>query len=298
MKDLGAASISPIGPPSFESAELDMWADWFWTIYGQRVSNRPLFEIVLELVADSTRLSEAIRLDAYDKALPSLASTFSWLCVLFRRCQQHPALGPVLVNEQTLSQVIWEKYPGLCPYCGHAPCVCSVRLVNTETGRKPLSNEEERSVIEARRRPREQISLNGWVDLFDEVYGIVNSTRTTAQTFFHFLEEIGEIEIELRNADLARAEGRAYEGLDWRRELADVFSWLACIYLQIRERVARADRVLGYIQQAMSEQEADHPKSFTLSDVIRGAFWDESKRRLVCCRCREPLCECPVVNRS
>src|SRR5664279_2213495 len=103
---------------NFLEATLDDWQSAFWTLYGQTDMDLKLHELMMQLVVDSTRLSEAIRKGRYDEALSCLPRVFSWLCSLCSKCiHGGDAFRDLSPSGHLLSEVIWDKYPGLCALC-------------------------------------------------------------------------------------------------------------------------------------------------------------------------------------
>ena len=64
---------------NFESVSLNDWQQSFYDLYGHIDRDLPLYDIMLQIVADSTRIAEAMRRGSYNIALPYIPRVFSWL---------------------------------------------------------------------------------------------------------------------------------------------------------------------------------------------------------------------------
>jgi hypothetical protein len=83
--------------------------------------------------------------------------------------------------------------------------MCPALHVDSMTREERKSYKEKVSAkLDAARRQAKPTTLDEWVEMFEDIYGTVNASRSSAQKTFHFLEEIGEVEVELRKADRKR----------------------------------------------------------------------------------------------
>lgn len=262
-----------------QRAPLDYWQDEFYSLYGHIDADLHLYDIMLQIVADASRIAEAMRRGEYSVALPYIPRVFSWLCSLTSKCRLNRDKFGDLSTGRRLSEIIWEKYPNLCYFCAQPRCMCPAIHVDGMTA-------EERSrqlgsvhvALEQARASRERpITLDEWVEMFERVYGAVNAARSSAEKTFHFLEEVGEVEIELRKADRIlnglpiSGEERA-KGIQLEPEIADVFSWLVSVYLHMRGFHTDLNKLVKTFE-LVPGFEATHDAPIRLKPLLSFSSW-------------------------
>lgn len=306
-----------ITPKNFESRSLDEWQLAFYDLYGDIDRDLPLYDIMLQIVADSTRIAEAMRRGSYDAALPYIPHVFSWLCSMTSKVARNQKDYHNLGGNKTLGELIWHKFPGVCAFCAEPKCKCPSIHVDAMT-------REERDEwmsgvagkLEAARRSERPSRLDDWVEMFEHVYGTVNASRSSAEKTFHFLEEIGEVEVELRKADRKQQDlatrGKTQK-IEWEDEVADVFSWLTAVYLHLRgvvhdlDRLVKAFETLGKAkddqlvkrkQPAKGNQRVKLEPLLSFSHWVWREFGNKEGVGLRCHRCTEhPKCGCKMAKR-
>jgi NTP pyrophosphatase (non-canonical NTP hydrolase) len=227
----------------------------------------------------------------------------SWLSTMASKVAvqnaQYRDLGP----GQTLSEIVWHKYPGVCYYCGQAECVCLLldvdRIKDTST---PEQLKEHKKWLEgvlgrARNQGERPKSIDQWVDMLDRIYGGANRSRTSAEKTFHLLEEIGEVEQELRAADRSLTGAYPARPIGWEEEVADVFSWIVAVFCHIRRSIARTN---GYAEAyARATGLGLEGNLLNRRPVISELLWFEfgdPEVGLTCHRCHKTRCDmtlCP-----
>ena len=176
-------------------------ADWqalFDQIYGRRNRRRVRGEIWLHLVGRAGLLAEALRKEAATRYIAAqLCHIFGWLCAFANK------------EGIQLSQMVWKKYPGYCPYCrASVKCVCigSLRKREINWGQQPPLLDDTQLTL----------ALSDWQKMFQRIYGNVNRVVARFQVGFHLFEEIGET----ARVILQREE------TELELEIADVFAWV------------------------------------------------------------------------
>jgi NTP pyrophosphatase (non-canonical NTP hydrolase) len=171
---------------------LRQWQELLCRIYGDK--NRRDYcsaDLLLHVVEEAGALAESLRKEDGQTERP-LVHIFSWL-LAFATSQQIDA-----------EDAVFEKYHGLCPYCGaEERCNC----ISAETKPGKWFRDEQA-------KPPE--SLTGWLNLFHRIYGNVNKVAGKDKIWLHLLEEMGEVSRAFRLND----KKALYE------ELADAFAWL------------------------------------------------------------------------
>lgn len=117
---------------NFTTASLDAWQAAFWNLYGTVDLDIPLYDMMLQLVGDSTSLAEAIRKRDYTEAFPVLPRIFSWLTTMVSKVRVQTSEYADIGDGKSLSEIVWNKYPSICYHCGFDRCVCILYDVDKE----------------------------------------------------------------------------------------------------------------------------------------------------------------------
>lgn len=131
-----------------------------------------IFDLLTQMQRFTMRALKGIRKGDQAKLRLNLLISFSWMIAIANRMH-------IDVEDE-----IWKRFPGLCSYCGFAPCRC-----------KKL-HPKKRMVpgISATERPK---SLKGFQEMFRSIYP--PSRRTLPDAGVHLAEETGEIGEAIHN---------------------------------------------------------------------------------------------------
>lgn len=83
-----------------------------------------------------------------------------------------------------LDKALWERFPAVCSYCGHAPCVCRSRKIKTRQNIK----------IDESKKPK---TLKEYQEMFQSIYPA--ETRSLENAGIHLAEEMGELSEAVMN---------------------------------------------------------------------------------------------------
>ena len=172
---------------------LKEWQKMFADIFGKK--NRKDYsaaDLLLHIEESASKIDEGLRKEKKTEFITPLSRLFSWF------------LAFATEIEIDIEKTVWDKYQGICPYCGAKEnCFCIALdtkpaewIRNTEDG------------IPA--------SLDEWQKMFKRIYGHINKMMWTLQIWLHFHEELGEISEAFR---LGQSESL-------KEEVADAFAWL------------------------------------------------------------------------
>ena len=155
-------------------------------------------DIILRLLEEIAKIMEIARKDDLEALPVQLAKTFSlWNGVATRL-------------KVDLQEVLWYKYPGVCPYClREKNCICAVEHPH-------IPNKEQILRKFRRDRQSEPKTLKAHQELHRELYALQNRRIMVIQTAAHLAEEAGEISKEYRHKN--------HEELC--DEMADTGSWM------------------------------------------------------------------------
>ncbi|KIO46546.1 MULTISPECIES: MazG-like family protein [Sanguibacteroides] len=181
---------------------IDDWAKTINQIYERNNCERSFKDIIVFFYEDVGRCFQLInrkREAEIEKILPSI---FKWFCVLFFKYSN---------RNINLSDVLWNKFPGICPYCQKTTCQCRIGKEQLDI---PSLRDHVRNNID--RKPK---TINEWQSHFQKIY-----PRGAESSFIinvsHLAEELAELSEAYRKKhikkDLPCVE----------MEMADVFSWI------------------------------------------------------------------------
>lgn len=295
--------MAPITHANYRTASLDEWQMAFWRLYGHKDDETPLFDLLLQMVADATRLAEAVRKQKAAEALPYIPRVFTWLANMITKCANDPSLYGDLSSTASLSRIVWNKYPRLCSLCAEPRCMCPFLALDPDSKAAVLEGERSSRLKHARSQTdRMPATLDSWAGMFDQIYGIPHARLPLAEKTLHFFEEVGEVEVELRKWDRLAANiippGREeeYSKIEFEDEIADVFSWLISMFIDIAEALKRANDFMETFREKRrhaptGKREFDPP---TFSEWLWVEFGDPQTGTLRCHVCHQPKCECKV----
>ena len=213
-------------------------------------------------------------------------------------------------TEVTLSDIIWNKYPRVCPVCfgrrtndGEAtdiqlirPCDCLLYPVETRDPKQVKGY-----INKLRQYAKDHIddkpkSVNEWQQLFQNIYEANLRHLSLTDIAFHLLEEVGEVSnAMLRMYTYDREEFAAGEP-EWRQkglesEIADVSSWLFALvnHLEVIPEIGRE------FQKFLWGEDVVALPPIKLSSIIWKRYGSDSLDSLYCPhKCKKPVCECPI----
>ena len=195
-----------------------------------------LWDLLIQEERFAMRALKGIRQNDMQKLGHNLLISFSYLMSIANRLH-------IDVDEET-----WERFPGLCSYCGKQPCAC--QTTKPSTRRKITADENA--------RPKTLAEVQS-------MFGMIYPTdkRTMADAGVHLAEEIGEVSEAIHNY---LGEHREEQFDEVKLELADLVS---CIF-----GVANSAHI--DIAKEFSEMYRDNchvchhaPCTCTFSDIVR-----------------------------
>ncbi|MBA3550848.1 hypothetical protein H0W32_01415 [Patescibacteria group bacterium] len=119
--------------------------------------------------AHATQILKAVRKVRLDKISYQVCMAFSWAEALANRFHLN------------LEDEVWNRFPGVCPYCNQPQCRCGQKRPSK---RKPV-------VVDPRLRPS---SCHGYQHMFARIY-----PQTLPEAASHLAEEVGEVDDAIQN---------------------------------------------------------------------------------------------------
>lgn len=239
----------------YRARSLDEW----YRIVNKMYLDRNFYRHPESLFTHLVEIVGGLSLLASDKAKPGvdpqsyMAKAIAWWCALCGK-----------MRIRSVEQMIWAKFPGVCPYCQKSPhknADCrKLKKQNKDPDWTTLRELAEKNVD---KRPS---TLGGWLAMFTKIYDPQPGEQYPA-TFARFTEELGELAEATRLFQLAP--GYFFS------EAADFFAWL--MHLQ----------ALLLMKNEFDGNEGDQ---------LERAMWSQYPGR--CKDCGNALCNCPPVLRK
>lgn len=167
------------------------WCHDFGYLYRKADKGRPPEEHWLAALAHCSSVGEAIRKQHYSDLMYCAAHTFCWICsYVSNLASRSLQLSDLLFYWPVgLSETIYLKFPGLCPYCLSNPCKCHAQKIDQQ------KNKGAHYVELLKHWKGGKVSghtLRDWQTLFFSLYGSRIHVEELSSIGFHFLEEAGE----------------------------------------------------------------------------------------------------------
>ena len=270
---------TPINSMNLPESTLDDWMGEFWRIYEHHDRQRDLIEMWAMAAEDASTAGQGIREADPAGTLRSIAHASCWCLSFVARLFHDGQLPPQFRISKhfpelhSLADVVWFKYPAICPRCGKGSCICPI-LVEAA----PV----EREMEAARRKANRPETLADWESHFSRIYDVAHLSRSLEELGFHYEEEVGEVFRAIRRlsvnvSGLSPDEVKARQ-VNLVEEIADVVSWTVSVVRKLAKQAEEIERYAG----------AAHvlSKRFSLASVLWEAY--SSRQGLNCLAC--PIC--------
>lgn len=113
-----------------------------------------------------TRGMKGIRKGDTQKTKLNLMISLSWFM---------PMMSQLHID---IEEEVWRRFPYLCSYCAHCPCVCKAKKIQAR----------QKVTIDVKKRPK---TMAAFQEMFSEIYPAFS--RTLDHAGVHLAEEMGEI---------------------------------------------------------------------------------------------------------
>ncbi|MBQ8726947.1 MAG: MazG-like family protein [Oscillospiraceae bacterium] len=210
---------------------IDEWVNYINQIYEQSNSERSFKDIIVLFYEDIGKCFQLINRKREKDIENLLPSMFKWFCALYAKNEN---------KVHSVSDLLWNKFPGICPYCLKTTCRCHIRKGNlniVEIADKAKNGKET--------KPK---TINEWQTHFQQIYPR-NPDATFITNVSHLAEELAELSEAHRKRHIKK------DVLCVEMELADVFTW-----------------IIGLANLIHQLKETDVSKNYFFGDVISAKF--------------------------
>jgi NTP pyrophosphatase (non-canonical NTP hydrolase) len=308
-------------------------------IWNRLDSERPIYDTWLHTVNHASKLGEQVRRGRFNKLLDELGDTVMWFLTFVGKLQQPTDTRRVRIDEerllyvpQSLSDIVWSKYPNLCPVCFFyyyesdrkdelwgKKCQCLLHPREVETRNELLSpnerdelNQKKLEKVEAlsdyatqAQKRCEQISkVSDLQDMFERIYQVNIDSWSLESITFHLLEEIGEVsDAIVRVYTYARKKKPGYAPSELvptrirnlASELADIVSWIFAVCLKLKYLYAAYEEwAQAASKEPLMPEYAPIAPRMNFWEIVWRRYGLRDGKSLWCPACRNVICQCEV----
>lgn len=310
------------------SVDLDKFVDAASGIYVDKDKTRSVWDVWLHATHHAAAIGEEVRKSKPgEKLLIEIADFAMWLFTFAGKIKgnfstfvddgsfQNRVEENTIKADKGFSDIIWNKYPGMCPVCFwhryengvdlssgefSKACDCLIREVETRNQSKKREH-----LVELRNYAKDHIAekptdVDGWQFMFRKIYEANLRLIDFVDIGFHLLEEVGEVSNSMvrmytyktgKEGDFRRLEPK------WRQiwleeEIADVTSWLFTLVNHLRFVPEIANTFQRYLYAADPYRLAE---DIRLSRIVWNRYGNDGLAEFICPFCKRKICRCPIL---
>lgn len=305
-------------------------------IYSNKDIYRSVWDIWLHATHHAAAIGEEVRkYKPGQKLLNEIADFAMWLFTFTEKIrgpfedlkeeylkENNIRIGEFTIRtERIFSDIIWNKYPGVCPICFwrrvnngikssaeiEKPCDCLIHDVenrdkaDTEEEKKKKEKNNQERVKALRKYARSRLenkpaTIDGWQEMWRKLYEANLRQISLVDIGFHLLEELGEVsDAMLRMYSYTETfDGQPRWNQIWlEEEVADVFSWLLTLVNSLQIIPDITEQFLEHL--GVSDILKLHEHKIMLSRIIWHRYGSTEHEDFRCQACNELPCECKLL---
>jgi NTP pyrophosphatase (non-canonical NTP hydrolase) len=305
--------------------DLDDFVKEIQNIYDNQDQKRSIWDVWLHANHHASAIGEEVRKNKPGGTLlVEIADFAMWLFTFLVKLQgttgkakaaDHREEESLIRVTMGFSDLLWHKYPGMCPVCywrrtdggnrkkeknKHFGDSCDCLLFDIESrdqsDKKPHTKALRayaREIIKCK-----PVSVDDWQEMFARIYKANLRHIDLRDTAFHLLEEMGEVsDAIVRIYTYSTSVPPPPKELPWRQmwlegEIADVSSWLLALVEKldfIRETADEYDK-----WRYKGERPFAARTKIQLSRIIWTRYGSDERKCFYCPHCKETTCTCEV----
>jgi NTP pyrophosphatase (non-canonical NTP hydrolase) len=243
-----------------EEASIEDYAEVIESIW-PRDRDRPIWLVWMHVMSHATEVCEEVRKNRWHKVARELGEVVVWWLTFARRVTQEPAKNSsdavklVPYINTTPSDIVWFKFPGVCPVClgrwihahcqpteavpllisqkmreinaffkANPHCTCLAASKEVEYRDENFKKFTKQCVHEYARRTRARkkpASMRGMAEMLNTIFANNIEVLSVQEIAFHLLEEVGEVSKSLASLFMQEINGDETESfLKERQEKA------------------------------------------------------------------------------
>lgn len=177
------------------------WEAVFSHIYTEVDSKRTPEQMWTAVMAHTSVVGESVRKVAFHDILTAASSTFCWLASFTNKCSNLE--NNIFTINHSLSQIVSFKYPNVCGLCRRLPCICEPLKMEKIKDKSGQYNELIKlwKLIE---KSVDEYTIEQYKDIFRNIFGGRIYVQSLENIGFHFLEEVGEAAVCVRELSQLR----------------------------------------------------------------------------------------------
>ncbi|MVT12638.1 toll/interleukin-1 receptor domain-containing protein [Chitinophaga tropicalis] len=128
---------------NYKSASINDYYDDFATIWARDMRERSIFDLWLHIVDHAARIAKAVKRENPPAIIDDIADTTVWLMSFISFINnQHNQTFSLDKNKVSPSEIIWNKYPAICPVCFDNLILEKFGLENSNNPLEDFENQE------------------------------------------------------------------------------------------------------------------------------------------------------------
>jgi NTP pyrophosphatase (non-canonical NTP hydrolase) len=290
-----------------DEASIEEYADVIGSIWPQD-RDRPIWLVWIHVLSHATEVCEEVRKNRWHKVARELGEVVVWWLTFVRRVTREPAKNTseavklVPYINTSPSDIVWFKFPGVCPVClgrwihthcrpteavakliskrlpeinaffeenPRCTCLAAKRAVeDRDDGFKKFTKQCVQEYARQRRQERKPASLKDMAEMLNDIFANNIEVLSVEEIAFHLLEEVGEVSKSLANLFMQEIrDGETEAFLKEREEKAlDFAEEIADAFSWSVSLLAKIFRFL----ECAAEFAADYKTVEGMPELIRG----------------------------
>lgn len=314
--------MDAVDSKSVGTLDLDKFVASIPLIYAKQDEMRSIWDVWLHANHHASAIGEEVRKNKPSGALLEEIADFAmWLFTIAVKLNR--PLGektgidkrseePLIRISKGFSDLLWSKYPGMCPVCYWRRTggdrtkektekfgqKCDCLQVDVESRNQDQKRQHVVALREYAKESQESMptTVDHWQTMFGSIYEANLRHIDLTDIAFHLLEEMGEVsDAIVRMYTYTEKRPFALDELSWRQtwleeEIADVSSWLFALVNKLDFIRVTADEY-----DKWRYKDAHVPReSIQLSRIIWTRYGSDDLTAFYCQKCKKNECECPI----
>ncbi len=247
-----------------DSVTFDQYIADFSLVYSKVDMQRDVMDVLLNVIARASDISESVRRGQHTRVLINLSHTMVWILSLVAKLRATTeGRDRVFRLPSTITEAIWSKYPGLCPACLEMCASSVLPELHDENARFGPSEAE----AAARTHMRKFTVLKNCsclsVRRVEERHDVPATADETPENLRWHREQ--EKRTRLLREAFAKRRRRAYK---FGGTLAEVGSMFWSIYEQ-NVRNQSVEAILGHLQEELGKMARALTAAYTYHSVYK-----------------------------